>query len=518
MILRNIPKPIILCILDGWGIKEKSISNAIAMADTPFLNYLYNNFPYSCLSTSGVDVGLPEGQMGNSEVGHMSIGCGRVILQDLVRINDSISKNQLEENEDLIRFISNIKDQNKCHIMGLFSEGGVHSHQQHIIYLAQFLSRNNIKVVLHLFTDGRDTAPMNIKYNFDIINELLKDKNISLATVSGRYYGMDRDNRWDRTELAFNAIVYGKAEREENIENLINKNYSKNIFDEFIKPTIIGEYKGIKEDDAIIMVNFRSDRVRQILSALCLKEFKGFNRGNFKPIYKALGMVEYSEELSRYMPALFHNIKPKNSLPEILSQLNFKQLRIAETEKYAHVTFFFNGGEEEPYPGEERILISSPKVSTYDLMPEMSAYQITDKILETVNDGKHDIIIVNYANCDMVGHTGNLSQTIKAVETIDICLKKIHDSICDINGILIITSDHGNAEEMFSEETKLPHTAHTTNLVPFIITGKNIDKSNLMVRDGKLSDIAPTILHLMNIDKPEEMTGNSLIKLKEKIL
>ncbi len=534
-------KPTLLCILDGWGIgNEEDSSNAIARANTPNYDRFLRTYPHSQLETSGLAVGLPEGQIGNSEVGHMTIGAGRVIFQDLPRINNAIADGSLAKNplllslcnaisqscrserseeslgqslefdsrdpsaspQDDIKPLLHLKDPSAspqddikptCHLMGLLSDGGVHSHIDHIIFLAEFLSKNGVQVLLHVFLDGRDVAQKSA------LNYLEKCKNFKIATISGRYYAMDRDNKWDRIELATNAIISAQGENFSDSNSAIKSSYENNITDEFVKPCTIGQYSGIKDGDALIFANFRADRARQISEKL-------FEKVKFSA---ALAMTEYSEKLSQSYQILFPSVEVKNSLPEILSAHNLTQLRIAETEKYAHVTFFFSCGQEKEFSGEERILVKSPTVATYDLQPEMSAREVGEKLRAAIESEKFDFIVVNYANPDMVGHSGMLDPSIKAVEAIDQQLALLEKIILEKDGLMLISADHGNIECM-CDENKNPHTAHTTNPVPFILIGNEV--SNKKLENGALNDIAPTILSLMNIDQPKEMNGKILVK------
>lgn len=487
-------KPILLCILDGFGIgDEHDQNNAAARAKMTNYHRILSRYPHSKLLTSGLDVGLPEGQIGNSEVGHMTIGAGRIIFQDLPRINNAIRDGSLTKNPKLQKLISDLKASGKtCHLMGLLSDGGVHSHIDHIIFLADLLTKNGIRVLLHAFLDGRDVAQKSAE------RFLYKVKNFRIATIVGRYYAMDRDQKWDRIKLAIDAITLGKGEGFSDAISAVKSSYEKKITDEFILPGVDENYRGIETGDAMIFCNFRSDRARQISEKL-------FENIAFS---KALAMTEYSEKLNQFYETLFPPIAIKNSLPEILANQNLKQLRIAETEKYAHVTFFFSCGREKEFPGEERILIKSPAVATYDLKPEMSAFEVGEKLREAIDSQKFDFIIVNYANCDMVGHSGILQPSIKACEAIDTELGMLEKAILDNNGLMIITADHGNIECMLDENHQ-PHTAHTTNPVPFILIGRDV--GNVRLQNGRLSDIAPTILHLMQIEQPREMDGRNLI-------
>ncbi len=512
-------KSVVLCILDGWGNGiENNKYNAISNANPPCWQYISSNYPKCNLSACGADVGLPGGQIGNSEVGHMNIGSGRVVMQSLQRINQEIRT--IENNVNLQSFISNLKSKNGvCHMMGLVSDGGVHSHQKHISTLANKISQHGIKVVIHAFLDGRDTLPNSGKKCIQEFAERIKGNDIRIATVSGRYYAMDRDNRWERTIEAYEAIAFAKAPRYDNAVSLINENYQNNITDEFIRPAVIGDYQGIKPEDGELLANFRADRMIQLASILLnqsgvipardagiygqtTRTTEGRKR---KPFSSILSMMKYKEGLK--IPHIFPPISFTNTLGQVIADNKLQQLRIAETEKYAHVTFFFNCGKEEPFSGEERILIPSPKVQTYDLQPEMSAFELTEKLVEKIHSQEFALIVVNYANPDMVGHTGNIKAAEKAVLAVDDCLAKVLSVVKkSSNTALIVTADHGNVECMFDEENNTPHTAHTLNKVPFIVSC-----DNLKLRDGRLSDIAPTILQLLGIKKPDEMTGSSLI-------
>jgi 2,3-bisphosphoglycerate-independent phosphoglycerate mutase len=492
----NLQKPILLCILDGFGIGDEN-NNHNAVAKAEMLNYqrFLKAYPNSKLKTSGLEVGLPEGQIGNSEVGHMTIGAGRIIFQDLPRINNAISDGSFAENEKIKNLISALKKSGKtCHLMGLLSDGGVHCHINHMLFLAELLTKNQIKICLHVFLDGRDVSQKSAEI---YLNQV---KNFKIATISGRYYAMDRDQKWDRIKLATDAIIFGNSAEEKFINpcDLIKKSYQKNITDEFIKPAVSLDYQGSEDGDAIIFCNFRADRARQISEKISAEKKFSF----------ALAMTEYSEKLNEFYQILFPSIEVKNSLPEILEQNNLKQLRIAETEKYAHVTFFFSCGHEKEFIGEERILIKSPSVATYDLKPEMSANEVGEKLREAIISKKFDFIIVNYANCDMVGHSGLLDPSIEACKTIDQQLSILEKTILQENAIMLISADHGNIESMLDENNQ-PHTSHTTNPVPLILVSKNCEKFQLS--DGGLSDIAPTILALMNITQPKEMTGKNLL-------
>lgn len=495
-------KSVVLCILDGWGNGiENSKYNAISNSNPPCWQHISSNYPKCSLSACGTDVGLPEGQIGNSEVGHMNIGSGRVVMQSLQRINQAIET--IENNANLQNFINDLKSKNGiCHIMGLISDGGVHSHQKHISSLANKISQRGIKVVIHAFLDGRDTLPNSGKRCIQEFTESIKENDIRISTISGRYYAMDRDNRWERTIEAYEAIAFAKAPRYDDAVSLIDENYQNNITDEFIRPAIIGDYQGIKPEDGLLLANFRADRMIQLASILLGKT----DYAKVAKFSSILSMMQYKADLK--IPYLFPPESFANTLGQIIEDNKLRQLRIAETEKYAHVTFFFNCGREEPFSGEERILIPSPKVKTYDLQPEMSAFELTEELVKKIHSQEFALIVVNYANPDMVGHTGNIKAAEQAVLAVDDCLAKVLSVVKEVgNTALIVTADHGNVECMFDEENNTPHTAHTLNKVPFIISCEN-----LKLRDGKLSDIAPTILQLLGLKKPNEMTGSSLVR------
>lgn len=492
-------KPILLCILDGFGIGDDSFAyNAIAKAKMSNYNRILATYPHSHLETSGLDVGLPEGQIGNSEVGHMTIGAGRIIFQDLPRINNAIKDGSIKKNPDLQELIKSGKT---CHIMGLLSDGGVHSHIEHIIFLANFLQENGVKVILHAFLDGRDVAQKSA------LNYLAKVRHIQIATISGRYYAMDRDNKWERIKLAYDAIVNAMGESFPDAVTAVENSYDKNKTDEFFIPCIIGDYAGIKDGDALLFCNFRADRARQISTAILDENFKEFptRKINFSHV---LALTKYSDKLNNFYKILFPEQNIKNSLPEILASKGLTQLRIAETEKYAHVTFFFSCGREQEFPGEKRVLVKSPNVATYDLQPEMSAFEVGEKLCEAINSKAFDFIVVNYANCDMVGHSGLLEPSIKACTAIDEQLAVLEKAILENDGMMLISADHGNIECMIDSNHQ-PHTSHTINPVPFVLIGNNV--KNIKLQNGRLSDIAPTILGLMGIEQPGEMDGESLI-------
>jgi 2,3-bisphosphoglycerate-independent phosphoglycerate mutase len=507
-------KPLILIILDGWGLNPRIEGNAILKVHTPNFNRLLHHYPNSTLSASGLAVGLPEGQMGNSEVGHLNIGAGRIVFQEFTRISEDIKSGKFFKNPVLNSSIEQAVNNNKAlHLMGLLSDGGVHSHIQHLEALLEFAKIRGLKkVYLHAFLDGRDVPPSNAMVYINRIEDKMASlKTGVLSTISGRYYAMDRDKRWDRIEKAYNAIVFGEGIKVERASLAIEKSYKREETDEFVMPTVIVSKNGnpkskIEQGDSVIFFNFRPDRARQLTYAFCEKDFDGFKRkAGFIPL-NFVCMTQYDRKIKNAMVA-YPPQSLKNILAEVLSNEGLKQLRIAETEKYAHVTFFFNGGVEKAFPNEDRILIPSPKVATYDLKPEMSAYEVTRTVIEKINEEVYDIIVLNYANTDMVGHTGIFNAAREAVKVVDECVGKVVEAIRAKSGTAIITSDHGNAEQMLDYASGEPHTAHTTNPVPFILVSDKYYK----LRQGKLADIAPTILQLLGINKPQEMIGDSLI-------
>jgi 2,3-bisphosphoglycerate-independent phosphoglycerate mutase len=505
-------KPVVLCILDGWGESAEREHNAIVQADTPNWDRLRATYPMSLLSASEADVGLPAGQMGNSEVGHMNIGAGRVVMQDLPRIDAAIADGSMAKNPALETYMTTLlKSGGVCHLMGLLSDGGVHAHQSHVAALARIVAARGIPVVIHAFLDGRDTSPQSaLGYLQALEQAIAGGGNIFIGTVSGRYYAMDRDKRWERVKLAYDALVEAEGNHAPTARAAVEDSYEARKFDEFVLPTVIGNYKGMKDGDGILMANFRADRARQLLEALVIADFLGFTRSRLVKFPAKLGMVEYSDLLSPQISALFPASTLANNLGELVSAQGMKQLRIAETEKYAHVTFFFSGGREEPYPGEERILIPSPKVATYDLQPEMSAPEVTAKLVEAVKSGRFDFIVVNFANTDMVGHSGDIEAAKKAVQAVDTAVGKLAAAVEEMNGALLITADHGNAECLHDEETGQAHTAHTLNLVPCLLVAKPFANQKAVLNDGVLADIAPTLCRLLGIAQPAEMTGRSL--------
>ncbi|MCQ2913908.1 MAG: 2,3-bisphosphoglycerate-independent phosphoglycerate mutase [Alphaproteobacteria bacterium] len=505
------PHPVMLCILDGWGNRESKENNAIEIGNTPVWHDLVKNNPHTLIATSGLDVGLPDGQMGNSEVGHTNIGAGRVVMQDLPKIDQASKDGSLAKRPAVVELIENLKKTNgTCHLMGLMSPGGVHSHMNHIVALAEILDKAGVKVAVHAFLDGRDTPPDSAKdYVADFENRTEAFKNVKVATVSGRYYAMDRDNRWERVTLAFEALMNGKGKTANTAAEAIKASYDEKVFDEFVIPCVVGDYDGMKDGDAILFANFRADRAREIMYILADKEFTKCERSKTVKFCAVVGMTQYSADHDRFVKAIYPPEQLVNIFGEVVSKAGLKQLRIAETEKYAHVTFFFNGGEEKLFPGEDRILIPSPKVATYDLQPEMSAYEVCDALVKAIKDEKFDTIIVNFANGDMVGHTGVLEAAVKATEAVDKCLGKLTKAIEEVGGVMLVTADHGNCEMMKDEKTGAPYTAHTTFKVPAVLF--NADKE-LKLRDGgRLADLAPTLLELLGLKQPAEMTGKSLL-------
>jgi 2,3-bisphosphoglycerate-independent phosphoglycerate mutase len=505
------PRPLVLCILDGWGERQKADDNAIESARAPNWHRLKARWPHAQLQASEHYVGLPDGQMGNSEVGHTNIGAGRVVLQDLPRIDAAIAEGKLATMPALCDFISKLKaSRGTAHVMGLMSPGGVHSHQRQIAALARILADAGVPVAAHAFLDGRDTPPKAAASYLKQFQEDVAGLNeLRIATLCGRYYAMDRDKRWDRVEKAYRAIVAGIGGRADDPLQAVQAAYARGETDEFVAPTAIAGYAGMRDGDGLLIANFRADRVREIAAALLDPEFSGFAREKQIAFCATLGLVEYSTELNRFLATLFPPENLNDSFGEVVSRAGLTQLRIAETEKYAHVTFFFNGGRETVFPGEERILVPSPKVATYDRQPEMSAPEVTDKVVEAIRSGRFDVIVMNYANADMVGHTGRIEAATKAVETIDACLGRVSEAVELAGGTLVITADHGNAEMMRDPETGEPHTAHTLNPVPFIVVNPPAEIGRL--ENGRLSDIAPTLLDLLHLTKPAAMTGHSLI-------
>ncbi len=506
------PRPAVLCILDGWGFRTDPRDNAILDARTPNYDRMIATCPQGLIDASETFVGLPKGQMGNSEVGHMNLGAGRVAVPDQPRIDKAIEDGSLAKNETLTELIAALKKSGgACHLLGLASPGGVHSHQDQLIALANLIAGAGVPVWIHAFLDGRDMPPRSAHDCLKEIKAGLKQGlPIRFATVTGRFYAMDRDKRWERVNAAYDALVDAKGKTTaKTADEAVDKAYAADKSDEFVEPTTIEGYEGMKDGDAILMFNYRADRAREILTALVDPMFDGFKRSRMVKFADAVGMVEYSTALNDFLKTLFPPVTIKMGLGETVSRAGLKQLRIAETEKYAHVTFFFNGGEERQFEGEERILVPSPKVQTYDLKPEMSAPEVTDKLVQAIGSGKFDLIVVNYANSDMVGHTGDLSAAVKAIETVDTCLGRLMEAVKKAGGVLLVTADHGNAEQMFDETTGQKHTQHTLNRVPALLFNGPAQVRSL--GDGKLADVAPTMLALMGVPQPKEMTGRSLL-------
>jgi len=506
--------PVALIILDGFALRNETKGNAVAQAKKPNFDRYWNTYPHTTLKASGEAVGLPDGQMGNSEVGHLNIGAGRIVYQSLTRVNVAIREGEFAKNETFLEAMNHVKKKgSNLHIFGLLSDGGVHSHVHHLYALLKLAADEGVKnVYVHGFLDGRDVGPQTAKTYIQETLEKMKEYGVGeFATISGRYYSMDRDKRWDRVEKSYRAMVYGEGPTYKDPIALVEDSYQHGIYDEFVIPSVMVNDHGepvatIQDEDAVIFYNFRPDRAIQISNTFTNKDFRSFDRGPKHPKHlHFVCLTHFSETVDGYVA--FKPTNLDNTLGEVLSQHGLKQLRIAETEKYPHVTFFMSGGREQTFPGEERILIDSPKVATYDLKPEMSAYEVTDALLNEIQQDKFDAIILNFANPDMVGHSGMLEPTIKAVETVDECLGKIVDLILEKNGVAIITADHGNADEVITLEGN-PMTAHTTNPVPVIVTKKGLK----LREDGILGDLAPTMLELLNVQQPSEMTGKSLIK------
>ncbi len=503
--------PLLLIILDGWGYNPNKQHNAIAKAHTPQWDKWWQTCPHILLQASGEPVGLPDAQMGNSEVGHMHIGAGRIIQQDFTRINQSIEKGEFKQNPVFHNMIETLQVSGKSlHLMGLLSPGGVHSHEAHLFALLAYCAEQKFQsVYLHLFLDGRDTPPQSALQSIERLKNQLKKYPVAhICSISGRYYAMDRDNRWDRIEPVYTLLTQKQSQYHfADAETAINTFYQQGIFDEFIPPTLIGEGKAIEDGDAILFFNFRADRARQLTTAFIDDSFQQFHRLKLPKLSYFISMTQYDKNLAT--TAAFPPIPLDNTLGEVLAAHGLSQLRIAETEKYAHVTFFFNGGKENVFPNEKRVLIPSPKVATYDLQPEMSAPELTERLVEAINSNAYDVIICNYANADMVGHTGNFQAAVRAIECLDQCMSKIWEALSPKGGQILITADHGNAEEMFDETTHQAHTAHTSEPVPLVYVGGNW---HFNCNTGSLTDIAPTILGLLGITPPLEMTGHQLLE------
>ena len=508
-------KPVVLMVLDGYGLNDRTEGNAIAMANTPVMDKLMKECPFQKGYASGLAVGLPDGQMGNSEVGHMNIGAGRIIYQDLTRITKDIEDGTFFKNEELLEAMENCKkNDSDLHLFGLLSDGGVHSHLSHVYGLLEMAKQQGVsKVYVHAFLDGRDTPPASAKGFVETLENKMAEIGVGkVASLSGRYYAMDRDNNWDRVEKAYDSLVTGDGIKVESATQALQESYDNGKTDEFVEPTVICKdgqpLSLVKANDSVIFFNFRPDRAREMTRAFCDDKFTGFERKTgFIPL-TFVCFKDYDESIPNKKVAFKKEII-KNTFGEFLANHGKKQLRLAETEKYAHVTFFFNGGVEEPNKDEDRVLVKSPAVATYDLQPEMSAPEVSEKLNAAIRSGKYDVIIINFANPDMVGHTGVIPAAVKAVETVDQCVGTAVEAIKEVDGVLFICADHGNAEQMIDYKTKAPHTAHTTNPVPFILV--NYDDSVKLREGGCLADIAPTLLEIMGLPQPAEMTGKSLI-------
>lgn len=508
-------KPTVLMILDGYGLNDNENGNAVKQAKTPVMDMLMEKYPFVLGYASGLSVGLPDGQMGNSEVGHINMGAGRIVYQELTRITKEIEEGTFFTNEGLQDAVKNCKENNSAlHLYGLLSDGGVHSHNTHLYALLELAKREGLdKVYVHCFLDGRDTPPASGKDFVQDLSDKMDEIGVGkIATVMGRFYAMDRDNRWDRVERAYRAMVYGEGNPAESGVSGVAASYDNGVTDEFVEPIVVMDndkpVATIKENDSIIFYNFRPDRAREITRAFCADEFDGFDRGKRMNLTYVC-FAEYDVTIPNKEIA-FKKVEINNTFGQLLASKGMKQVRIAETEKYAHVTFFFNAGVEEPNPGEDRVLVPSPKeVATYDLKPEMSAYKVCDKLVEAIESDKYDVIIINFANPDMVGHTGVMEAAVKAVEAVDECVGKAYDALVKAGGQMFICADHGNAEQLVDYETGEPFTAHTINPVPFILV--NYDEDYTLKEGGCLADIVPTLLEMMGLDKPEEMTGKSLL-------
>ena len=499
-------RKVLLCILDGWGIGEKNPFNAISEADKNNFDNINKTYGSIKLNASEKKVGLPEGQFGNSEVGHMNIGAGRIILQDILRIDEGFKNGSIEQNSSLVEIKEKCK---RIHICGLLSDGGVHGHQEHLFKMIEIFEKSDKQILLHCFLDGRDSSPLSgIKNMKLLLEKIRKKKNVKVVSVSGRFYSMDRDNRWERIKKAYEAIIEGSASVKKDCIQAIQESYDKKITDEFFRPVNFSDYSGVEENDGFFITNYRADRVRELLTAIFDENFLEFERKKIAKFIKPLSMIQYSKRLKKKILPLIKPLLIKNSLGEVLSQNKLNQLRITETEKYAHITYFFNGGIEDCFPEEDRILIPSPRVETYDEKPEMSAYELTKELENKIETNKYNFILTNFANPDMVGHTGNLRATIKAIEVVDECLGRIYKKCLDNNYILIVTSDHGNADVMYNKDDEIKCTTHSINPVPFIIC----ENFKFIKNKGSLADIAPTILKIMNIKTPEEMQGSCLIE------
>ena len=502
--------PVMLCILDGFGWREEAADNAVRQAKTPVFDRIWAHGPTAFLQAGGGDVGLPDGQFGNSEVGHINIGAGRIVNQDLPRIDKAIKDGSLANNDELQSIIAKLQETGgKLHLLGLLSPGGVHAHQRHIAALAKIVAGAGVPVLVHGFLDGRDVGPKSAQtYVQAFLDDLGDNPDIKLASLCGRYFAMDRDNRWERVAKAYHLLTSGTGMAADDPIAAIQAAYNADVSDEFIEPVSLNGYDGMADGDGLLIANFRADRAREILTALLDPSFSDIDRPNRPELAIAGGMVEYSDKLNPFLTTLFAPQNLVNVLGEVVSKAGKRQLRAAETEKYPHVTFFLNGGEETEYAGEDRILVPSPKVATYDLQPEMSAPELTAKVKAAIDTGDYDLIVINYANPDMVGHTGSLDAAMKACETVDTGLGQLLESIEKLGGMALVTADHGNCELMRDPETGGPHTAHTTNPVPLVLVGGSEGQT---LSNGRLADLAPTLLYMMGVDQPVEMTGRNLI-------
>ncbi|MEP5731520.1 MAG: 2,3-bisphosphoglycerate-independent phosphoglycerate mutase [Sulfitobacter sp.] len=504
----NIPKPVVLCILDGWGQRSEPEGNAPVQAHTPTFDRIIAECPHATLITYGPDVGLPRGQMGNSEVGHTNIGAGRVVAMDLGQIDLAIEEDAFAQHPPLVEFMTSLQATGgTAHLMGVVSDGGVHGHLNHLVAAAKALDDADLPVVVHAITDGRDVAPRSALTYFEHLDAVLPAR-VKIATVTGRYFAMDRDNRWDRVEKAVQAILSGRGLSEESAAQAVDEAYARGEDDEFIQPTVLNSYRGAQDGDGLFCLNFRADRAREIMAALGDSAFDAFDVGT-RPAWSALmGMAQYSVQHGTYMSTMYHKPDLPNTLGAWVAQHGLRQFRLAETEKYPHVTFFLNGGQEDVLSGEDRFMPQSPKVATYDMQPEMSSAEVTDQFVGAIESG-YDLIVVNYANPDMVGHTGDLKAAIAACEAVDSGLARVMAALEKAGGAMVVTADHGNCETMIDPETGGPHTAHTLNPVPVAVVGA---PAGTRLRDGRLADLAPTLLNLMGLEQPPEMTGVSLLK------
>ena len=508
----NKPRPVILCIMDGWGQRSERENNAVALANTPNFDRLIASEPSGCMHASGADVGLPDGQMGNSEVGHMNLGAGRVVMQDLPRINKAVTDGTLADIPALKALIGQAREgSGRCHLLGLASPGGVHAHQSHIAALAYVLSAAGIDVLIHAFLDGRDTPPQSARGDMERLLADLPNR-AKIATLSGRFYAMDRDNRWDRVERAYKVIAEAEGNTASDPLSEIDRAYAAGETDEFVSPAVMPGYDGVKDGDVLLSANFRADRMRELLASLLDPHFADFIRPRPLKFAAAASMTRYASTLDPFLSVLFPALDLTNTLGETVANMGLAQLRMAETEKYPHVTFFLNGGREEVFEGEDRIMVPSPKVRTYDLQPEMSAPELTGRLVSAIESGTYDLVVCNFANPDMVGHTGSLAAAIKAVETVDDAVGQIEVALRKVGGCMLLTADHGNCEMMLDPETGGPHTAHTTNPVPTILV--NAQAGIVSLATGRLADVAPTLLDLLGVPQPADMTGNSMLRTR----